>query len=178
VETFTEPRPLVESPRYSREREDVLEQLDPRTLDAPIAELVARLNVLPFCFTLQSCYGHFIWRPGQDDRSLEPVPDEDCGQVRYRIAYLALCLENSTAGRALHRSLRNTAATDPEYVQFGSADWFWERHANSYALQVEPARYQHRDEALLDHEEALRVEERRNRLFEELANLVRATATP
>jgi hypothetical protein len=176
VETFTEPRPFVENPRYSREREDVLEQLDPRTLDAPIADLVARLNVLPFCFTLQSCYGHFISRPSQDDRSLEPVPGEGYRQVRYRIAYLAICLENSPAGRELHERLRQTAARDPEFVQFGSADWFWERHANSYALQVEPRRYARRDEALLDREEALQVQEHRDWLFQELTRLAR-TAT-
>lgn len=30
-------------------------------------------------------------------------------------------------------------AIEPDYLQFGSADWFWERWLNSYALQVEPA---------------------------------------
>jgi len=38
----------------------------------------------------------------------------------------------------------------------GSADWFWERWTNSYALQVEPARYMTADEAILQSEEALR----------------------
>jgi hypothetical protein len=178
VETFAEPRPFVENRRYARDREDVLGRLDPRTLDAPVADLVARLNILPFCFTLQSCYGHFISRPDQADRSLDRVPGEDRGRVRYRIAYLALCLENSPAGRELHELLRQTAARDPEYVQFGSADWFWERHANSYALQVEPRRHARRDEVLLDHEEALQVQEHRDRLFQELTRLVRAATDP
>lgn len=178
METFVAPRPFVENPRYARDREEVLGRLDPGTLDAPIVDLVASLNALSFCFTLQSCYGHFIWRPGQDDRSLEPVPREDRGELRYRIAYVALCLENSVAGRDLHERLRETAERDPEYVQFGSADWFWERHANSYALQVEPRRHERRDEVLLDHEEALQVQEHRGRLFQELTRLVRAATNP
>jgi hypothetical protein len=177
LETLIGPKPFVESRRYSRDREDVLRRLDPRSLDAPIVELIAAFNTLPFCFTLQSCYGHFIWRPGQDDHALEPVPREDCGPVRYRIAYVALCLENTAAGRTLHRSLEQMAADDPDYVQFGSAEWFWDRHANSYALQVEPVRYMQRDEALLDHAEALRVQERRDLLFENLGKLLRATVS-
>lgn len=43
---------------------------------------------------------------------------------------------------------------------------------NSYALQVEPARYVRMDEAVLDHAEALRVQERRDLLFEELGELL------
>ncbi len=175
METLTEPRPFVESRDYARDREDVLRRLDPANIDAPIVELIAAFNTLPFCFTLQSCYGHFISRPGQDDHTLEPVPPEDCGPVRYRIAYVALCLENTAAGRAFHDSLKTAAARDPGYVQFGSADWFWNRHANSYALQVEPVRYMQRDEALLDHGEARRVQERRDLFFEELEKLLRAT---
>lgn len=178
METLTEPRPFVESRDYARDREDVLRRLDPANIDAPIVELIAAFNTLPFCFTLQSCYGHFISRPGQDDHTLEPVPPEDCGPVRYRIAYVALCLENTAAGRAFHRSLAQMAADDPDYVQFGSAEWFWERHPNSYALQVEPRRYSRMDEALLGHEEALRVQERRDMLFEDLGRLLRATQQP
>ena len=64
------------------------------------------------------------------------------------------------------------AARDPDYVQLGSADWFWDRHVNSYALQVEPARFMCMDEAVLDHVEALRVQERRDRFFQDLAELL------
>ena len=172
METLAEPRPLVTSSHYSRDRHDTLMRLDSRSIDAPILELITAFNTLPCCFTLQSCYGHFISTPDQDDRSCEPVPRHHGGPVRYRIAYVAVCLENTEAGRALHDSLGQLAASDPEYVQFGSADWFWQRHVNSYALQVEPIRYMRMDEAVLDHAEALRVQERRNLLFTDLADLV------
>ncbi len=97
--------------------------------------------------------------------------------MRYRIAYVAVCLENTESGRNLRDSLRAIAASDPDYVQFGSADWFWERHVNSYALQVEPKRYMRMDEIVLDHAEALRVQERRNLLFKDLAALVQRMQT-
>jgi hypothetical protein len=172
VETLGAPRPLVESPHYSRDRQDALTRLDPRRIDEPIVELITDFNTLACCFTLQSCYGHFISTPDQDDHNCEPVPAQDCGAVRYRIAYVALCLENSAVGRALLENLGRLAARDPAYVQLGSADWFWERHVNSYALQVEPARYMRMDEAVLDHAEALRVQERRDLLFEDLGELL------
>ncbi len=37
--------------------------------------------------------------------------------------------------------LRQIPAIDPEYIQFGCAEWFWEAQVNSYALQVEPMRH-------------------------------------
>ena len=172
METLREPRPFVENAHYSRDRDDALRRLDPRSIDEPIQDLITAFNAVPCCFTLQSCYGHFVSTPDQDDRNCEPVPAQDCGPVRYRMAYVALCLEDTAAGRALHDSLRQMAARDPDYVQFGSADWFWDRHVNSYALQVEPARYMRLDEAVLDHAEALRVQERRDRFFQHLAELL------
>lgn len=172
METLTAARPLVESSHYSRDRQDALRRLDPRSIDEPIVELITAFNTLPCCFTLQSCYGHFISTPDQDDRNREPVPAQDCGSVRYRIAYVAFCLENTVAGRALRESLGELAASDPDSVQFGSADWFWERHVNSYVLQVEPARFMRMDEAVLDHAEALRVQERRDLFFKDLGELL------
>jgi len=172
VETFAAPRPLVESPHYSRDRHDALSRLDPRSLDEPIAELITAFNTLSCCFTLQSCYGHFISTPDQDDHNCEPVPARDCGSVRYRIAYVAFCLEDNAAGRALHESFGQLATRDSAYVQFGSANWFWERHLNSYALQVEPARFMLMDEVVLDYAEALRVQERRDLFFRDLGRLL------
>lgn len=92
METFSAPRPLVESPHYQRDRQDALRRLDPGSLDEPILELITAFNTLACCFTRQSCCGHFISRPDQDDHNCEPVPALDCGPVRYRIAYVALCL--------------------------------------------------------------------------------------
>jgi len=172
METFTDPRAFVANRRYSTQRREALARLDQRKIDEPMVELITAFNSLPCCFTLQCCYGHFISAPDQDDHSLEPIPRRDCGSVRYRIAYVALCLEHTADGKALHDSLGRAAASDPDDVQFGSADWFWEQHLNSYALQVEPARYMRLDEAVLHHAEALRVQERRDLLFKELAELL------
>lgn len=172
METLGESRPFVENRDYVRDRREALLGFDPRSIDEPILALITAFNRLPCCFTLQSCYGHFVSTPDQDDRNCEPVSAQDCGPVRYRIAYVALCLEDTAAGRALHEGFRQMAARDPDYVQFGSADWFWDRHVNSYALQVEPARFMCMDEAVLEHAEALRVQERRDRFFQDLAELL------
>ena len=63
-------------------------------------------------------------------------------------------------------------AIDPGCLQFGSADWFWERWLNSYALQVEPARHRTRDEVVLDAAEASHVQHVRDLSFSELRRLV------
>jgi hypothetical protein len=92
--------------------------------------------------------------------------------VRYRIAYVAFCIENSRAGRALLESLGGITALDAGYVQFGSPDWYWKRFANSYALQVEPARFMKRDEAILKCAEALHVQQTREFFFREIRKLL------
>jgi hypothetical protein len=172
METFAEPKALVESPRYSQDRQAALAALDLGSIDEPLVDLIGCFAVLPHCFTLQSCYGHFLCAPEQDLRSLDPVPRAYAGLVRYRIAYLILCIENSRPGRALLESLSGITAIDPDYVQFGSVDWFQERYPNSYALQVEPARFMTKDEAILEPAEALHVQRTRDLFFAELRTLV------
>lgn len=63
---------------------------------------------------------------------------------------------------------------DRAYIQFGSADWFWERWVNSYVLQVEPLSQVGKDEAVLESAEALRVQQTRDLFFEELRDLLSA----
>ena len=174
METFTEPREFVKHNRYSQDRQEALAALDFGSIDEPIVDIVAGFARLPHCFTLQCCYGHFVCAPEQDPHSLEPIPHGYAGLVRYRIAYIALCLENSPRGRALRQSLARVQAVDPGYVQFGSADWFWERWTNSYALQVEPAIHMTKDEAVLDCAEALHTQWTRDCFFRELRVLLAA----
>ena len=57
---------------------------------------------------------------------------------------------------------------DSDYVQFGSADWFWSNQVNSYVLQVEPDRYKHQDTVLLPYKEALFIEKIRNAFFDKM----------
>lgn len=173
METFTAARAFVANPRYHKEREESLRALDFSGIDDPIIEIIKSFAGLKYCFTLQSCFGHFLY-PGQTDPyNTEPLPvNEIVDTIEYRIAYLALCLEDNAPGRKLFDDLRNVTSIDPKYVQYGSADWFWERHLNAYVLQVEPEEHMTRDRCRIDHQEALHVEMVRDRFFDELAALV------
>ncbi len=164
----------MDSPGYVRDRKMSVSALDLAAVDDPIKDIVTGFAALPHCFTLQCCYGHFI-RGSEDDRhSCEPIPLGFSGSVTYRIAYIAFCLENSRRGQALQQSLARLPAVDPDYVQFGSADWFWERWVNSYALQVEPKAHQRKDEVILEAGEARYTQAVRDRFWEDLRQLLAA----
>ncbi len=105
---------------------------------------------------------------------MEPIPHGFSGSATYRIAYVAVCLENSERGQALRQSLARIPAIDPDYIQFGSAGWFWERRVNSYALQVEPRAHMLKDEAILGPAEARHTQAVRDLFFEELRVLLAA----
>jgi len=172
METFSELREFVENKRYSEDRKDTLAALDLGSIDVPIADIVAGFAALPHCFTLQCCYGHFVCAAEQNPHCLEPIPDDYGGLVRYRIAYIAFCIENSSRGRALRDSLSRITAIAPGYVQFGSPDWFWEQRVNSYALQVEPIAHQLKDDAILEIPEALATQRVRDLFFSELREMM------
>lgn len=174
METFAKPRPFVEHPNFSRDRGLVLDDFRPENIDAPLRGLITRFSHLPFCFTLQCCVGHFLLDEGQDEENLQPLPTHDVGPVKFRIAYLALCLENSPGGRKLYSGLEKIAASDPEYIQFGSPAWFWDRQVNSYALQVEPVRFATSDVAVIEFDEAVKVQTIRDRFFVRLNELVKS----
>jgi len=173
VETFTEPKGFVDNPRYVQQRQASLAALDIDTIDAPIVDIVRIFQDLRCCFTLQSCYGHFIHADQQDRKSTERLPISDgVATVTYRIAYVALCLENSPEGKYLLDNLRNIPAVAPECIQFGSAEWFWSRQVNSYALQVAPKRYMNKDQAIVDYREALHIQEVKDSFFSELRRVL------
>jgi hypothetical protein len=92
--------------------------------------------------------------------------------VTYRIAYVTLCLENNPEGKELLAGLRDIPAADSEYIQFGSAEWFWARQVNSYVLQVEPERFKDKDEATVDYQEALHIQQVRDNFFSEIRRVV------
>lgn len=168
METFAPPKEFVPNPGFARDRAQITPALPLDDIDLPLRDLVSAFNALPHCYTLQCCWGHFLHGAEQDAYNLRPLPTADPGPVEYRIAYVALCLEESEAGRRLRSLLEQITEIDPEYVQFGSPDWFWDRWSNSYALQVEPEGLKDRDVALIEHDEALRVQEVRGRFFERL----------
>jgi hypothetical protein len=169
LETFTQTKEFVDDPGYSKRRLESLSELDSVTIDAPIAELIRGLAQLPYCFTLQSCYGHFLHGDQKDPKNIKPLPVSDStARVDYRIAYVALCIQDNDMGRALFNELREFTEIDPEYIQFGCAEWFWRTYPNSYALQVEPARFMYQDKCSVDYQEALYIEKIRNAFFNEL----------
>ena len=173
METFTEPRALVANPHYQDQRQKSLAGLNDEMIDEPIIDLVNTLNKLPYCFTLQSCYGHFTYKGQNDPHNLEPLPrTTGIDTVEYRIAYIAFCIEDSDLGRVLLNALREVTAIDPANTRFCSADWFWERQVNSYALQVEPERFKREDKAILEYQEAIRIEEVLNAFFLRLKKLL------
>lgn len=173
METFIEARDLVPFPAYAEERARALAAIDWEDLDAPVVDVVRALDELPYVFTLQCCHGHFLTGPEQDERDLAPLSAEHSGAVRYRMAYVAFCVEDCDSGRAFaERASRLPALCEPGYVQFGSAVWFWEKWVDSYVLQVQPAAHRFKDQAALTAGEALRTQRARDRFFEELRGLL------
>lgn len=174
METFTAPRALANNVHYFKQRRESLQKLDLSGIDPPIIDLIRGFSKLQYCFTLQSCFGHFLYPGNRDPKNIEPLPVVNgIESVEYRIAYLAICIEDSIFGKELFDSLADIPSIDPQYIQFGSADWFWERQLNTYALQVEPLRYMTQDKCRLDYKEALHVENIRNQFFEQLTMLLR-----
>jgi hypothetical protein len=175
LETFTEPKEIVDNPRYKVQRLKSLGDLVHDVIDLPIIDLINGFNKLPFCFTLQSCYGHFVYNGQKDTHNLEPLPVKGAlAKVEYRIAYIAFCIENSLWGRKLFESLKEITVIDPEYIQFCCAEWFWKRQVSSYALQVEPDRFKRKDTAIVDFREALYIEKIRNEFFVRLHELLQS----
>jgi hypothetical protein len=173
LETFTDLKNLAENPYYPLQKKKILHDLHDDMIDMPIIGLINGFNKLPYCFTLQSCYGHFVYKGQKNPHNLDPLPRKGLPvKIEYRIAYIAFCIENSVSGRGLFTTLKGITDIDPENIQFGCAEWFWKRQINSYALQVEPDRFKRKDKAFIDFKEALQVEKIRNTFFSRLYELL------
>ncbi|MEE4601728.1 MAG: hypothetical protein V2J65_10655 [Desulfobacteraceae bacterium] len=173
METFTEFKTMVADPRYPDRRKKCLDKLKLDELDAPVAGLVKDMCQFPFCFTIQSCYGHFLYAGQEDPKNVEPLKAADKIQtVEYRIAYVALCVENSRSGNVYLRLLKQVPEIDPFCIQFGCAEWFWGKYPNSYVLQVEPEKHKREDRCAIDYQEALHVEKVRIQFYDHLKMLI------
>jgi len=173
LETLTDLKNLAENLQYQAQKQKTLCDINDDMIDMPIVGLINGFNKLPYCFTLQSCYGHFVYNGQNDDHNLDPLPTEKTvTEVEYRIAYVAFCIENSASGRWLFEALKEIPAIDQNNIQFCCAEWFWERQINSYALQVEPDRFKRKDTAIIDFKEALHIEKIRNTFFVRLYELL------
>jgi len=173
METFTTQKIMVENPQFQLQRQRNLVELKGVVIDTPINEHIKNFNKLSYCFTLQCCYGHFLYNSQRDTQNNEPLPiSSSIAKVEYRIAYIAFCVDFCDQGRALLDSLKTITSIDNENIQFGCAEWFWKRQVNSYALQVEPDRYKFEDKAIIDYHEALKIETVRNMFFDQLMEIL------
>ena len=173
MEPFTQLKEFIDDPHYLNRRREYLGKLDLSTIDAPIADLISGFAHLPYCYTLQSCYGHFLHDDQKNPANLEPLPVlSSIITVEYRIAYIAICIQNNVSGRALFDDLADIPAIDPAYIQFGCAEWFWKTDPNTYALQVEPERYMYKDKAQIEYQEALHIEKIKSEFFSALEKLI------
>ena len=179
METFTPPRPMVASPGFVREREAALADLAlvirNGEIDPPLMPLVRAFAGVPTCYTIQSCYGHFVHSGQPDIHNTRRLPADapPYRKVVYRIAYMAFCIEDSRRGHLLCQDLRSIARHDPDYIQFGSADWFWEQTVNTYAIQVSPARFLTEDSCSIHMDEAFIIQDVRDNCFIEMMRLAR-----
>ena len=172
METFVKAKALEPNPGFRTQKKAALAGLSAAQIDSPLVGLIAAINKLDCCFTLQCCFGHFMHKANRDPFNTEALPEAaDIRRVDYKIAYIAFCLDESPSGRELYRTLEGLTAVDPGYIQFGSALWFWERQVNSYVLQVEPDRFKTQDKLRLTYRESLRVEKARNDLFARLGEI-------
>jgi len=166
LQTFIEPKELEENPQFKKQKRKTLRRLKESMIDKPIIDVVNGFSKLTYCFTMQSCFGHFVYNTQKDHYNIEPLPITDTiSTVEYRIAYIAICIENCESGKRFIKALDEITSLDSENIQFCSAEWFWKRQVNSYALQVEPERFMQKDTAILDYREALNIEKIRNKFF-------------
>lgn len=173
METFTELKELVDNPYFLKQKQRSLEEITKFTIDKPISKLIYQLNDLSYFFTLQSCYGHFLFNGQNDLNNFQALPvTKTISTVEYRIAYLAFCVENCSSGIKFLGLLEELTAIDPDNIQLGCPEWFWERQINSFALQIVPDRFKHKDKVTLPYEEAFRIEKTRNSLFDCLGDLL------
>jgi hypothetical protein len=93
-----------------------------------------------------------------------------------RINGLPRISNQSVPGRELFHDLSKIPALDPQFIQFGCAEWFWKRQVNSYALQVEPKRHMFQDRISVGYKEALHIEKIRDEFFGELKKIINKRA--
>jgi len=173
VETFVEARPLVQDPSFEEHRRRALAELEvalsSNAIDMAITDMIRRFSRIPYCFTIQSCHGHFENK--ENGAEVDLFSEAECGSlssIHYRIAYLAMCVQNSAEGKSLLEDLKSIADIEPDYIQFGSANWFWNRCPNTYVLQVEPSTCACKDAVDVSIEEARHLSETRDKFFKGL----------
>jgi hypothetical protein len=174
MQTYIKVKGFENNPGFEKHRQKAIEKLELNSIDKPIQDLIGGFQRLSYCFTLQSCYGHFLYEGMNDPYNTESIQtSEIIKEVDYKIAYIAICIQDSLSGRALFEELRKIPEIDNGYIQFGCARWFWKQQVNSFVLQVEPERYRFEDRITLGYKEALHIEKVRNLFFQKLEEVIR-----
>jgi len=174
MQTFITKRPIIENPNFSIQRNFAHDNLNLDDIDTPIVDLIKDMAMLPYCFTQQCCYGHFVYDKQSNTHNLEPLKQIDGAlDVEYRIAYIAICVDNSGEGLKLLAELEDVVNIDNANIQFGSATWFWNQQVNSYVLQVQPDRLKDKDKMIIDIQEAYHIESIKKLFFDQLKLLVK-----
>lgn len=173
LETYVAAKGLVRNPHFHTQRQKAISGLRQAQIDEPILDLITKFANLTYCFTLQSCFGHFLLDDPSDAQNIEPLPrlDQEI-DIQYRIAYIAVCVQDNQPGRLLLDDLSELCLVDPQNIQYGCAEWFWERQVNSYVVQVEPERHKTKDRCVIRYQEALYLEVVRNQFFDNLNKLL------
>jgi hypothetical protein len=173
METFIEAKSLIENPDFNERRRMALGKLSFDDIDKPIVEVIKKITSISYCFTLQSCYGHFLYAGQKDPHNIEPVSLNARDQeVEYRIAYLAICVQNNSRGRKLLEDISKIPSIGQKNIQYGSAEWFWERQINSFVVQVEPERFKSQDRCVVNYMEAITLERVRSLFWQEINEIV------
>jgi hypothetical protein len=179
MDTFTEAKPFQPHADYAADRKRTLRELEREitrgSIDLPLLPMIRECMQIPHCFTVQCCCGHFVHDLEPDPENLSR-PSQYAGtaeSLRYRVAYLAVCIREDKRGRELFADLQALATQEPGYIQFGSADWFWNRMVNTYCIQLEPERMKELDSGMVSLSEARTLEEIRTVFFDSLAGIIR-----
>ena len=179
METYTRPKKLVKNPHYQKQKERSVAKLNNSMIDKPIINIVNSFNKLSYCFTLQCCFGHFIYEGQKNLHNFKPLNAVSLktNNIKYKIAFIAFCVQNNKLGKIFLKSVARVEKIDPKSVQFCCAEWFWKNQVNSFVLQVEPEEFKHQDTALLNIEEALHIERIRNEFFVSLEKIIKRYKT-
>jgi len=77
---------------------------------------------------LRCCYGHFVHKMQPDVHNIETLGHYKghITGVNYWILYVALVIENDEREGVIFDDLKKITDVDPDYIQFGSVEWFWD----------------------------------------------------
>lgn len=174
LETFTIAKAMVDDPGFIKRKKKALTSMDLDTIDRPIRKLIKDINQLDYCFTMQSCWGHFLVKRQEEINNLLRLsgPADRKDLVVYRIAYVAFCIKKSPEGKRFIQTIKDITSHEKQYIQFGSAEWFWRRNINSYVLQVSPERYKGKDSIRVRYDQALHIQNTRDLFYDVLSEKI------